>query len=111
MERGRSTSSRYNIGTPRRYNNGTPPADPLSSSLPQFEGWSKKKTTPASPLLSPQTREISFHPIGWVGGGVLLEVFYGAQYDHILPYEKDSYVNIGRLRFIYTTEMLISIME
>ena len=70
-----------------------------------------KKTTPTSPLLSPQTREISFHPIGWVGGGVLLEVFYGTQYDHILPYEKDSYVNIGRLRFIYTTEMLISIME
>ena len=41
---------------------------------------------------------------------VQFEVFYSAQYNYILPYEKDSYVNIGRLRFIYTTKTLISSM-
>jgi len=38
----------------------------------------------------------------------LEEVLYGAQYDHILSFEKDSCVNIGRLRFIYTIATLIS---
>jgi hypothetical protein len=39
------------------------------------------------------------------------ENFYGAQYDHVLLSEKDSYVNIGRLRFFYTTKTLISSMR
>ena len=40
-----------------------------------------------------------------------IKVFYSAQYDYILPFEKNSYVNIERLRFIYTIETLMSSMR
>jgi hypothetical protein len=43
--------------------------------------------------------------------GEKIEIFYGAQYDHILPSEKDLYINIEWLRFIYTTKILITNMR
>ena len=41
------------------------------------------------------------------GSARIIEHFYSAPYYHILQSQKDSYINIVRSRFIYTTEMLI----
>ena len=61
------------------------------------------------------TRHRRFLFLGGVGGETERdqerEDFYGAQYDHILMSQKDSYENIRPSRFFYTIETSISSMR